>query len=369
MSRVPESDHHLPNVAVILVSYNTASLTTKAIESVLLSTGVHCNILVVDNASSDRTVAQLRRKFGLKENKKAWQLMEHYSLRPVQTALFPNVEKDITSIDSFMTASAGDHDVSLLLSRDNLGFGRANNVAAATCDPDYYFFLNSDAEIEPDTITKMIAAFRPSAPRSGSVLASSRSRLDNPGIVAAQLSNPDGSLQRQGGALPTLNNVFRWITFLDDVPALGFVLGSYQHHDEDMRRIQRSGREKVGWAGGTAFMMSRPCLAEIGCFDSNIFMYGEDIDLCWRATQRHWDVVIAVAGKVTHHGTASGTKKNAIHGEISGLVYLWQKYHSSLEQRLFRALLRFGLYLRITVFGILRQYGRQRIYQEALALV
>ncbi len=369
MSPKTESDHQLPNVAVILVSYNTATLTTKAVESVLSSAGVHCQVFVVDNASSDRTVAQMRRKFGLKEDRKAWQWMRDYASRPNQQQLFSNVERDIESIEGCLTASVGDHEVTLLLSRDNLGFGRANNVVAATCAPDYYFFLNSDAEIEPHTIQTMIEAFTPSAPRSGSVLARTRSRLDNPGIVAAQLYNPDGTLQRQGGALPNLGNVFRWITFLDDIPALGFVLGSYQHHDEDMRRIQRSGREKVGWAGGTAFMMSKMCLAEIGCFDPAIFMYGEDIELCWRATQRHWDVAIVVAGKVIHHGTASGTKKSALHGEISGLVYLWQKYHSGLEQRFFRSILRFGLYLRIVVFGILRQYGRQRIYQEALALV
>lgn len=357
------------SVAVCIVSYNTAALTTKAVETVVASQGVRCRVLIVDNGSSDRTVATLRRKFGLTEQKREWRACVDYALRPGQNELFPDVEQDLNQISSYWSASANDHEVSLLLSQKNLGFGRANNVAAAISAADYYVFLNSDTEVDPGAIAALVASFHSSTTPSSAVLARRRAALDNPGIVAAQLQNPDGSLQRQGGALPTLGNIFRWITFLDDVPVLGTVLNAYQHHDESMRHLQKQGVAKVGWVGGTALMMSQSCLAEIGAFDPSIFMYGEDVELCWRATQRHWDVALVDAGKVLHYGTASGTKKSAILGEIKGLLYLWQKYHAPFEQRLLRWVLRTGLFLRVMVFGILRQYGRQRIYQEALELV
>jgi hypothetical protein len=126
---------------------------------------------------------------------------------------------------------------------------------------------------------------------------------------------------------------------------------------------------KVGWVGGTAMMVARPCLEEIGSFDPAIFMYGEDVDLCWRATQRHWDVAITSEAQVIHFGSASSSKKNAILGEIAGLVYLWEKHHSRAELRLLKLILRFGLHWRSLIFGILHRYGQQRIYREALALV
>lgn len=358
----------LPSVAVVIVSYNTASLTAKAVESVLASVGVSCQVYIVDNHSTDRTVSLLRKRFSLHEAKRMGAAMRDIALRPKQVELFPGVEKDWQSIESIYSASSGEHEVTLLLSRDNLGFGRANNLIAAATGTDFVFFLNSDAQVSPKSIAKLTSVFGAQSAETA-VLARAQKKLDNPGIVAAQLSNPDGTIQRQGGTLPTLSNLARWIFFMDDLPFFGQIFGSYQHHDEEMRRIQHQGVQKVGWVGGTALMISQPCLAELGGFDPQIFMYAEDIDLCWRADQKHWDCVIAVADEVVHQGSASTNKKNAIHGEIKGLVYLWQKYHARFEQSMLSLVLRIGLSLRVLIFGILRQYGRQRIYREALALV
>jgi GT2 family glycosyltransferase len=358
----------LPNIAVVIVSYNTAALTVKAVESVLASEGVHCQIYIVDNHSTDRSVSLLRKRFALHEAKRVGAAMRDFALRRGQEELYPGLEKDWKSIEGVYSASHGEHEVTLLLSRDNLGFGRANNVVAASMGADYVLFLNSDAQVSPKSIQKLVHVFEKKNPETA-VLARAQKKLDNPGIVAAQLVNPDRSLQRQGGTLPTLSNLIRWMFFLDDLPFFGQLFGSYQHHDEEMRRIQHQGVQKVGWVGGTAMMISQPCLAELGGFDPQIFMYAEDIDLCWRADQKHWDCAIAVVGDVVHQGSASTNKKNAIHGEIKGIVYLWQKYHTRFEQSALRLALRIGLSLRVLIFGILRQYGRQRIYHEALALV
>ncbi len=361
-------NEHVPNVSVVIVSYNTASLTSKAVEAVLASTGVRCQVSVVDNASTDRTVSVLRKKFQLKESKKMAAAMRDCASRPTQTELFPGVDTDWEQIENVLWATHGDHEVSLLLSRENLGFGRANNVVAAAAGADFVLFLNSDAFVESDSLVRLTSVFSSNMDQTA-VLARTKNKLDNPGIVAAQLYNSDGSVQRQGGALPTFSNLLRWIFFLDDLPFFAQLFPSYQHHEGDMRKIQNQKVMKVGWVGGTAMMISQPCLDELGGFDPNIFMYAEDIDLCWRAERRHWDCAIAVAGQVIHQGSASSDKKNAIHGEISGLLYLWKKNHSPAEQRVLQITLRIGLSLRVMIFGILGQYGRQRIYKEALALV
>ena len=115
-------------------------------------------------------------------------------------------------------------------------------------------------------------------------------------------------------------------------------------------------------------MISRPCLEEIGGFDPSIFMYGEDVELCWRATSSLGRGLVDT-GPVIHLGSASSDHKNAIIGEINGLLYLWYKHASGTDLWLLRQILRFGIRLRILIFGILRRYGRQRAYQEALALV
>ena len=88
------------NVSVIIVSYNVKSLLCKCIESIFDYThGVDHEIIVVDNASSDGTVDELRRRF---------------------------------------------EDIRLIASDINLGFGKANNEGAKVAKGKYLFFLNPD---------------------------------------------------------------------------------------------------------------------------------------------------------------------------------------------------------------------------------
>ncbi len=358
----------LPHVAVVIVSYNTASLTQKCLDAVLKSDGVRLSIYVIDNCSTDRTLTQLRRKFGLRANKTRW-LEWQEKLHDAQArTLFPSIRVDVTAVPRIYEGSHGDNSIFLLPSDRNLGFGRANNLASAGTSAEYVFFLNSDAFVEPKTIKNLVKQFKRRRSTSSSVLDRMQQRLDNIGIIGAELHNEDGSLQLQGGSLPTNVNVFLWATFLDDLPIFDR-LPSYQHHLHDMKRYHRRPIAKVGWVGGTAMMISRPCLEEIGGFDSEIFMYGEDVDLCWRATKRHWDVALTSKARVMHLGSASAGQKAAILGEIRGLLYMWKKHQSKTDFWILRQILIIGLVLRTIIFGILRRYGQQRIYQEALELV
>ncbi|MCD8485115.1 glycosyltransferase family 2 protein [Candidatus Woesebacteria bacterium] len=369
MPDMPEStNRQIPRVTVVVVSYNTAALTQKCLDAVLKSTGVNLEILVADNCSTDRTLNQLRRKYGLRASKKRWQTWQETLHNADVIDTFPSVKVDVTAVSTVYAGEEAGHEIVLFPSDRNLGFGRANNLAAAGSAAEYVFFLNSDAFVQPSTIKNLVKQFRRRPSKSTSVLARMQSRLDNVGIIAAELRNEDKSLQRQGGSLPTNWNVFLWATFLDDIPGLDR-LPAYQHHLHDMRRLHRRPLAKVGWVGGTAMMISRSCIDEIGGFDSEIFMYGEDVDLCWRATLRHWDVALSSKAKVTHLGSASAGHKASIHGEISGLLYMWQKHRSPLDEWILRRILTIGLILRTIIFGILRRYGQQRTYQEALELV
>lgn len=356
-------------VRVILVSYNTAKLTVQAIDAVLASRGVQVEVVVIDNASSDRTLATLKRKYSLKLNRQQHRLwQERVSEEPVLDR-FPSVQRDRAVVTEILTSTEDDLHVTVLLSKENIGFGRANNLAMASSEEPFVFLLNTDAFVEPDTLATLVSQFQHVPTRSTSVLLRGQNRLDNLGVLAADLKNQDGSGQNQGGALPNLQNVFMWMFFLDDIPGLSQLLSSYQHHDSDMRALRRRALSRVGWVGGTAMMIAQPCLEEIGGFDESIFMYGEDVELCLRATRRHWDVALCTETQIVHLGSASSGSKNALLGELKGLLLIWQKHHSPQEFWVLKQIFRFGLRLRVLVFGILRRYGQQRIYQEALDLV
>jgi len=360
----------LYKVAVIVISYNTAELTRQCLEAVLESTGVELDIFVLDNASTDRTPVHLARKYHLKKDAELMTRLQRQKDDLQLLQLFPSLNLDADQVSSIRSGKVQDHTLHIIENRQNLGFGRTNNLALALTEADHVLFLNSDAFVKPSSIYRMVRSWKSSKNfKPTSVLARMKGKLDNLGIVSAHLYNPDLTPQKQGGALPSLWNLFTWITFLDDLPLFHRISASYQHHASQMSWLNRQKLVKVGWVGGTAMMIARPCLQEIGGFDPNIFMYGEDVELCWRATKRHWDVGLVDAGKVIHIGSASGDTRRAMVGEIGGLVYLWQKHCSQSEVWMLRQILKLGIRLRIVLFGILRRYGRQRIYKEALALV
>lgn len=360
-----------PRVAVVIISYNTSDLTRQAVEKALASRHVDLELFIVDNASVDRTPVHLARKYRLRKDHDLLQQAEQLGKLEEQHPIWSNVNTDVSFIRNIRSAKHKQHTLHLIELSENVGFGRANNlgVALAENENEYFFFLNSDAFVEPNTIRHLTRSFIDSAfVKKSAVLRRQKQLLDNVGIVGAQVFNQDGTVQVQGGRLPALSNVFNWIFFIDDLPFF-HMLGSYQHHHEDMKRLLKKKQAKVGWVGGTAMMVRRACMEEIGGFDPLLFMYGEDVELCWRADKKHWDVALVDAGEVIHLGSASSTQKKAIVGEINGLLYLWHKHGSRFEYLLLRFILRWGIRLRILVFGILRRYGRQRAYQEALALV
>jgi len=359
----------ITKVAVVVISYNTAEMTRQCLEAVLESQGVQLDVFVIDNASTDRTAVHLARKYRLRKNAELLQKLTELRSDEAVQVRFPSFQTDSEQVTSIRSGDVGSHTIHIVESKENLGFGRANNVAAALTEAPFVLFLNSDAFVQPQSIARMVRNWKSAVPQSSSVLIRAKAKLDNLGIAGAHLYNSDQSLQKQGGALPSLWNVFTWITFLDDIPFFHRLSASYQHHLSQMGGLSRQKKVKVGWVGGTAMMVSRACMQEIGGFDPNIFMYGEDVELCWRATKRHWDVALIDAGKVIHVGSASSDSRRALVGEIGGIVYLWQKHCSRGEVWLVRQILKLGIRLRIVVFGILRRYGTQRIYQEALALV
>jgi len=103
------------NVSVIIVTYNSAPCIEACLASVAAQEGVTLEIIVVDNASTDNTVALVQR-FG---------------------------------------------SVRLLSNKENIGFGRANNQAFGVSQGGLVYLLNPDSHLpECDTLARLCAALK-----------------------------------------------------------------------------------------------------------------------------------------------------------------------------------------------------------------
>lgn len=135
-----------PDLSVVIVSFNTRLLLDRCLRAVLLAAGdsISLEIIVVDNGSSDGTIAHLRERY-------------------------PQVIR--------------------LRNRLNTGFAAANNRGLAAARAPLVLLLNSDAFITATAIRRALDVLD-SCPRVG--------------LVGTRLDNPDGTVQAEAGTFPTL---------------------------------------------------------------------------------------------------------------------------------------------------------------------
>jgi N-acetylglucosaminyl-diphospho-decaprenol L-rhamnosyltransferase len=137
-----------PRVTVVVVSYNTREELRRCLASVRAHAGVSCQVVVVDNASTDGSADAV-------------------------TSEFPEAQ--------------------VIRNRENLGFSRANNQAIRNATAPYVLILNSDAELLPGALPTL-AARLDTKPRLGAV---------GPRIVG-----PDGTVEVSFG--PELRPLAEW---------------------------------------------------------------------------------------------------------------------------------------------------------------
>lgn len=136
-----------PTVSAILVSFNTAALTRRAVEALAAQLDLapgRDEVVVVDNASADGTAAMLRERF-------------------------PTVR--------------------LIENAENRGFGAANNAGMAAAKGDWFLLINTDAFVHDGAVAALVGAGSRDAAEAG--------------VVGPKLLNEDGSLQRSCFAFPT----------------------------------------------------------------------------------------------------------------------------------------------------------------------
>lgn len=329
-------------LSIIIVSYNTKELTLEAVRSAVRDINrspsliEKAEIIIIDNNSKDDSAAALK----------------HF-------------------------AKESSVPIRIIINDKNLGFAAANNIGLNKAKGQYLLLLNSDTLVQAGALQKMVVSFESfPAEISSAPLSSERKNINKLGILAASLINWDGTYQAQGGDTPTLFSLKMHMIFLDDLPLIGRFLPSTQHTGRNSRPHSMNSDNpnqrliKKDWVGGTAMMIRREVIKEIGLLDENIFMYGEDMEFCLRAKNRHWDIAEHPTARITHFQNASSSSKNAIVGEINGYHYIWSKHKPLWQLYPLKMILYFGVIIRIILFDtIAKDKEKAEVYREALRAI
>ena len=293
------------NLSIIIVNYKTKKITADCLRSIKASTDKLKKEVIVVDNDSDDGSVQYLKK------------------------RFPKVK---------IYSSGG-----------NVGFARGNNFGVKKAKGKYVWLLNSDTILKKTTTQTLYDL----------------ALQNNSKIASCKLLNKDNSIQPQGGYLPRLIRLLAWMWFIDDLPFLKSTLKPYQQQNIDYFKSD----QHPGWLGGTALLVDRELYQSMKGLDPKIFMYGEDVEFCLRASHQKIKLDYFSKPKLVHLGQASGSSRGAVLGEFKGLKYIYQKHYPTYKTLILRFLLFTGALLRILVFGImLKDDTRKKIYEEALKL-
>lgn len=185
---------------------------------------------------------------------------------------FELVVLDNASTDASLSALPSDERLTVRRLECNLGFARANNLAAEGTAAPFLAFLNPDAIPEPEWLERLLdaAATRPDVQLFGSL----------------QLQDDDP-------------------TRLDGAGDVYFFAGTAWRHGRGRGREYATGRQPAFAACAAAALTRRDWFERLGGFDEDYFCYFEDVDLAFRLRLAGGDVLQVNDAVVRHAGSAA----------------------------------------------------------------
>jgi len=298
------------SVSVIILSFNTKDITNKCLGKLYLAKKaadkqmIETEVIVLDNASSDGSVEMIR-------NKHPW--------------------------------------VKLIVSRQNTGFAKGNNIAMQEASSEYFLLLNSDAFVEKLTLVKAVNYFE------------KHPEVD---VLGCRLNYPDGTFQPSAGELPGPNNIATWLLGLELIPATYRFLSPI--HPKNISYFSRD--REVGWVMGSFMMLRRKVYEKTKGFDENFFMYTEEVEWCKRIKKAGFKIFYTPSFSVVHIGKASSkfVETTPLVREMTGMKLFFKKHHPDYLAFL-SLLIWFSSVLRLIVFGLFGKKEKARAYWRIIS--
>jgi len=203
---------------------------------------------------------------------------------------------DNASVDGSVQAIEKVKEIKLIENKENYGFSKGNNIGAGKASGEYILFLNSDTKVEDQGLLKMIDFL---------------DNNKNAGILGGSLLNLDGSKQSSCG---NFYNLFNLTIALMAGERLGLI------------RKRPAKIDKVDWVSGASMMVRRNLFEKLRGFDEKLFMYMEDMELCFRAKKLGYQTFFYPEVKIIHQELGSSNRTFAIVNIYKGILYFYKKH-------------------------------------------
>lgn len=245
----------MTDLSIIILNYNAKKFVVNCLESLVKAnkSGYEWEIIVVDNASTDGTVEELKNEKTKKLKNINFQLIENSK---------------------------------------NFGFSKGNNVAVPGAVGRYLLFLNPDTVVAKNTLSYMVRFMDAN---------------EEVGAATCKLVLPSGLLDdaaHRGFPSPWnafchffgIGSIFRTMQLFS-----GYTLGY----------LPTNKTHEIDALSGAFMIVRRVAGEQVGWWDEDYFWYGEDIDFCYRLKEKGWKIMYVSDVSILHYkGVSSGVKKH-----------------------------------------------------------
>jgi GT2 family glycosyltransferase len=277
-------------------------------------------------------------------------------LEALERAIPSGLDAEVLVVDNASDDGSADQiaaaypQVRLLRRGVNGGFARANNEAFGQARGAYCLLLNSDTQALPGSVSALLR-YLEAHPRCG--------------LVAPRLINADGSLQPSCWRFP------RWDTAALEALYLYRCLPSARAGERLLSGYWDHGRARpVDWVMGAAMLVRREVIDSAGGFDERYFMFGEDMEWCWRIRRASWSIDYEPAAGIVHLGGQSSRQQFA----DGVLAVKHDAYYQFCRQHMgrthlatLRAINALGALLRLGLFSARRAYRGSTRYGDTIS--
>lgn len=248
------------DLSIIIVNFNTPQVTLHCIQSIHQHcAGIEYEIVLVDN-------------------------FPKADYQPIFTSAFPTIR--------------------YILSKENIGFGRANNLGMRTAKGKHFLLLNSDTVVFDDSIQQCLNYLQEASAAST-------------GLLGCRLLNADGSYQPSFYPF-TKNDFFNHC--IANNPLL------YKLFNRRDTFIETKTIKKVGDISGAFMLLKAEVYQTTGGFDPDFFLYYEESDWCRNRILKTYDIIYYPHAAITHLGGQSAPKDfMQIQAKISQGLFWYKK--------------------------------------------
>ena len=194
--------------------------------------------------------------------------------------------------------------VKLIENKTNAGFTKANNQAIKIAQGRNIMLLNPDTEVIDNALNRMVRFLD--------------GRRDC-GALGCKLLNTDGSLQRSCRTFPTLEVMLYSALFLDSLFPKSRLFGKYFMTWWDFNETR-----EVDQPMGSALMVKKEVLDKVGLFDENIFIWFDEVDLCYRIKKAEFKIFFIPEVQIKHHLSQSFKQWKSVSQILNG-AFTWRK--------------------------------------------